>query len=495
MIKVLTSARLLFEQWNANDVLYCHWKSNEHLYEGLTGATDLDILVSNDSKDKARQILISVGFINVVSQYGSRYPDVEDWIICDRETGKLIHIHLHFRMATGHQGMKEYSLPWSDIVLQNRVFDSVYGVYVCPPNYEIVILFTRIGLKASLIKILKARLKRFRLGESDIKEVSFLKSRVNFSEVKSIVDNYYEADSEVFQKIIHQEALCSRDFLSLVKITHRHMKSYSMIEGIRGYVLQCYYALVLPIRRSMRRWLEGFVITKKTLGNKKGITIAFLGQDGAGKTTVTKDVRKWLSWKMDVVNYYLGNGENYWSWHKRLSVFLRRFNVAPIRLLRGLLIVSDLKNLAKHTYHQILKANKMSRCGRIVIFDRYPQVQFYGINDGPKIRTNYLPKVNASIIKKYIESCAETEEKYLKMAARIEPDLVIKLILDPEISIQRKPQESLENVQKKHDIIMSMKFDESNVYLVDANQDFEQEIRSIHNHIWDLILMKQKDHI
>jgi len=161
-------------------------------------------------------------------------------------------------------------------------------------------------------------------------------------------------------------------------------------------------------------------------------------------------------------------------------------------LIRGLLIVSDLKNLAKRTYRQVIKADDMSRYGRIVIFDRYPQVKFYGINDGPKIRTNYLPKVHNSVFRNYIESCAKTEEKYLKMASEIEPDSVIKLFLDPAISIQRKPQESLENVQKKHDIIASLQYMKSNVIAVDANQDFEQEIRLIHNHIWNLILMKQR---
>jgi len=205
MINILASSRMLFDKWNENNVLYCHWKSNEHLYEGLVGVTDLDILVSKDNKDLAREILANVGFISVVSQYGSRYNDVEDWIICDKETGKLIHIHLHFRMATGHQGMKEYSLPWTEDILQNRIYDSDYGVYVCPPNYEIVILFTRIGLKASTRKIIKARLGKYKLGGSDAKEVAFLKSKIDYSRVKDIVDKYYADDSDAFLRILHQE--------------------------------------------------------------------------------------------------------------------------------------------------------------------------------------------------------------------------------------------------------------------------------------------------
>ena len=52
----------LFEKWNAN-VCYCHWKSNEHLVEGLNGITDLDLLVSIDDKSKAESILKEDNFV------------------------------------------------------------------------------------------------------------------------------------------------------------------------------------------------------------------------------------------------------------------------------------------------------------------------------------------------------------------------------------------------------------------------------------------------
>ena len=102
MSKILKAAHELFEEFNKNDILYCHWKSNEHLYEGLIGETDLDVIVHPDCKEKAKEKLFETGYIQLSSQYGSNYPDVEDWITCDEETGKLIHIHLHFRMASRH---------------------------------------------------------------------------------------------------------------------------------------------------------------------------------------------------------------------------------------------------------------------------------------------------------------------------------------------------------------------------------------------------------
>ena len=49
MAEVLEAAALLFASLNEEKVRYCHWKSNEHLLEGLAGQTDLDVLGKKQS--------------------------------------------------------------------------------------------------------------------------------------------------------------------------------------------------------------------------------------------------------------------------------------------------------------------------------------------------------------------------------------------------------------------------------------------------------------
>lgn len=49
----------LFDEFHEQEIRYCHWKSNEHLQEGLVGETDLDVIVERTQEvDKWR---ISVG--------------------------------------------------------------------------------------------------------------------------------------------------------------------------------------------------------------------------------------------------------------------------------------------------------------------------------------------------------------------------------------------------------------------------------------------------
>ena len=50
---MLEVCKHLFNQWNDQGIRYCHWKSNEHLMEGLDGETDLDIYVYPTDKEKA----------------------------------------------------------------------------------------------------------------------------------------------------------------------------------------------------------------------------------------------------------------------------------------------------------------------------------------------------------------------------------------------------------------------------------------------------------
>ena len=107
---MLKISKELFTAWNEANLLYCHWKSNEHLLAGLEGETDLDVLLSCNNKEAGEEVLRRLEFLQCKSQFGSRYPDVDDWIGFDKDTGRLIHVHLHYGLVTGHKGMKEYSL-------------------------------------------------------------------------------------------------------------------------------------------------------------------------------------------------------------------------------------------------------------------------------------------------------------------------------------------------------------------------------------------------
>ena len=117
---MLKKSKELFDSWNQHSMTYIHWKGNDHLDEGLNGDTDLDVLLAEKDRVAGCAILNDIGFVQFHSQFGSRYPNVEDWIGFDEATGRLLHLHLHYALVSGHPGLKEFELPWTKEALDTR---------------------------------------------------------------------------------------------------------------------------------------------------------------------------------------------------------------------------------------------------------------------------------------------------------------------------------------------------------------------------------------
>lgn len=229
----------------------------------------------------------------------------------------------------------------------------------------------------------------------------------------------------------------------------------------------------------------------KSLGRSKGFSVAFIGQDGAGKSTVSEQICEWLNWKIEARKFYLGSGDHYHSVFKMLKTLFEREN-AVSKVVWATLNILDLVALSRHNKKIVFKAYRYINNGGIALFDRYPQNQFYGINDGPKIRECYYSKSNNGIIKKIVLFFAGVEEKNIRKIVQFNPDVVIKLVLSPEESIQRKPEENIDNVRIKHEIINSIKFSKSKVYTIDATMPYDEEMVKIKNIIWSEIDEKSK---
>ena len=485
---MLSISSRLFEEWNSSGIKYCHWKSNEHLMEGLDGLTDLDVLVDKSNRDDCIKIYNKLSFIPCRSQYGSRYPDVEDWLGFDEETGRMIHLHHHYAIITGHRGLKEYNLPWTMEALNTRHLDEVTGVYVSDPSLELITLYTRIGLKAYSKTLKAAKGGEYRISESDQKEIDYLSKRVNQSVLSKLVEFYFPCDATEMERIINSKTLGSDDYLVLSSITARSLNKCNRYNRIGSWILRPYYRITLHLRSMIKKVYPYALITRKTPKTSFHPVVCFLGQDGSGKSTVTKEINSWLSWKLDSRRFYLGSGdEHYNPWQKRLHKKIHKNDAPWAKLLRAWLPFSYQLASARYVKRTIKQANQFASLGGIALLDRYPQIEVAGINDGPKIRSSLfkrVPKYLLGIAKVY----ASIEERILAKATRYSPSLVIKLMLSTEESMRRKPFENQEMVQHKHEIINNLQFPDSDVVVIDAEQDYETEIRQIKKEIWQRLL-------
>jgi hypothetical protein len=129
----ITLPRLLkdfFSDFHNKGIRYCHWKSNEHLEAALLGDTDLDILFDGDQRQEIVSILNNSGFKLFKAASQREYSGIEDYIALDYVSGKVFHLHSHFRLSIGENYLKSYQLNFESLVLESRLFDENAGVFV-----------------------------------------------------------------------------------------------------------------------------------------------------------------------------------------------------------------------------------------------------------------------------------------------------------------------------------------------------------------------------
>lgn len=496
---MLEICKQLFNQWNNQGIRYCHWKSNEHIMEGLNGETDLDVFVFPQDKALAETFLTKLLYLECLTQKGGRYPNVSEWIGFDKSTGKLVHVHLHYQIITGTKYCKEYVFPVDDLMVSTRVLDTTTNVYVTDPNLEIIILYCRIALKSKGKKTICP-------DKSDCREIKHLKSVIKNDKVKDLCVCLIGAEGEVLFSLLQKDTLSENEWYSVYLIAAKWLKPYRKYSKMRVFFRHYFFYLRGIIIYVANNKFNRFYINKKTLPGRS-VAICFLGQDGSGKSTVTIELCKWLNWKLSAHRFYLGSGDHYNGFLKRLiskgakikhrndNQTLKDSNVTNSvkhtkkkknfkNFFPAVLFAANRLTVARRAFKEVLKAERYLRKGGVPLFDRFPQLQYEGIYDGPKIAESYRETgLDYSLIK----IMAKVERRYIEKIQKYQPGLVFKLMLSPEESIRRKPFEDLEAVTRKHEITKQLQFYDSEVHIIDATQDYQQEILMIKNKIWETL--------
>ena len=118
----------------------------------------------------------------------------------------------------------------------------------------------------------------------------------------------------------------------------------------------------------------------------------------------------------------------------------------------------------------------------IVICDRYPQTQFMGFNDGPRL-SPWLEHRS-----RVLRALARWEHDAYRMAALQPPDLVVKLHVTPEVAAQRKPGMQRENLVRRTQAVRQLTFPHAtHVVDLDSDQPLGDVLRQIKEAIWERV--------
>jgi len=482
--KILNICLNFFEYLQTEKIRYCHWKSNSHLDKALEGKTDLDILIHEDDKPKFTLALTKFDFKQIFSPPEKQFPGLFDYLGFDKETGCFIHLHVHYKLILGQKYVKNHHLPLEILFFDNLQL-SDYKIYIPKPELELFILIIRYCMKFDIVSILKY-FKRKELFSKSIKnEFNLL---INISNNSKLLDILKESNLIISEKKvitfinnIQNNKLTLGKILKLRRYLLVKLKRFQRNSGLK------YNLYFLKINFQKFPYLNKLFQQKKKTIDRTGKFIALVGADGSGKSTLVKDIRKWLAWKIEVKIIYMGIPKQ--KKLKYLSKLIRAISLLEkvVKVDLTVKFISKLKSnldgyrwlyVARKRSEILLNAEKYSKTGGLIISDRFPVSNFNSMDrpmDGPRIRKETTPV----LIKKAIKE----EEYYINIK---QPDKIF--ILNTDIKELRKRKSDLEISEhiKKANAVNQMQ-ESDNIRIINGNSSYDKVLLDIKTKIWESI--------
>jgi thymidylate kinase len=500
-LKVLTG---LFQRLHAEDIRYCHWKSNEHLQATMLGATDVDLLVDRKAAQRLTAILTeTTTFKRFLARSGLGYPGIEDYLGFDEATGTLTHLHLHYQLTLGEKFLKGHRLPWEDAVLATRVLDEAHEVYVADPNLELLLLVVRAALKLRLrdFALLGAGRPAFR--GSMLREFRWLAARIHPDRLLEVAGGLVGPKAgRLLLEMLADPGPSIRQLRAFRRSAVPSLREFRMY-GSGGALLRMWARECSRIWWKLNNWVVGGRKQSTRTLPQGGLAVAFLGADGAGKTTVSRAMVEWLSREAAVVWVYGGSGDGSASLARRLlqlgaalvrgapkprpTTYGRRRGDEPAPApepsgLKALGRVLWVFSLARERRKRALQIRRAKSLGKIVISDRHPQSQFPGLNDGPRY-SHWLTRGFG-----LRRAAARREREAIRLAELVAPDLVVRLHVPMDLATRRKPDTPLDQLRRKIDIVAGLQFPAATrVVEVDATQPLSQVVLQVKRAIWECL--------
>lgn len=488
----------LLASFHGNAIGYCHFKSNIHVGEGITGETDLDLLINRAQRDQVLGLFYLHGFKHFRSGPQTTYPSVEDWIGADLHS-RLFHLHVHWDLTLGEEFLKGYSLPLTSHLIDNRVWNSEHEIFTTSPESELLLLAIRVSLRRPLRRSLPDLAPWARREDGYIREADWLLQSLVPGNFRNQLAEIFPAQlvEEIYIALKgsnHRRTLLPQKTRFLIRKQMRPWRTYSAFTAFFRRRQRAFAKYIGGVAHHMAG--SPFVVRRQPQAG--GLIIAIVGPDNSGKSTQAKSAVAWLGNKIDSHYLYLGSGNGPKSWERRLWASLGKLiertiwgrNSAgskdgpvlgltnppelsfqrQIRLLfRNVLAVL----LAIEKGRKVRFAVRARNRGSIVVTDRFPQLKYSGINDGPM-----LDRETSKL-------WSQWELSLLRRVNKIQPDLVIRLRVSADVVRFRAEGFDLERFHLKSKV-----FDDVELWpratRIEANADdtLENLRRVVMSSIW-----------
>ena len=488
-LSVLEAALAEFHRHN---IPYCYWKSSRRIHSVLCGEADLDLLVGRQNQHRAEMLLLAEGFKLFPTVANRDHPSILSFLGHDEASGRLVHIHLHFRLIVGERLLRNYRLPWEEVVLARAVPHPVLRIRMLDPTMEAVLLAVRSCLE--LRRLDPVALRRWQSTKNKFAlDRAHVAARVDRAALRDLATKLLNERlaSTLVDAIYGNTEL--EDQARFRRSVTRHLSVFRTYNTCEARLRSSWRAL-LWIAGNMNRHLLHLPRPWSRRAPGGGCVVAVVGVDGSGKSTVVAAIRAWLSPEVDVVPIYFGTGAG------RPSLFLRPFKLMvplvmrilktkpkgashgsvshrPPGWLYSVLMMMWATLVAREKRNKLLAARRGAQRGLVVITDRYPQDEIVGFNDGPLLTR--LTKVPHRL--RTFEAAAYA------LARRLPPELVVKLDVRAETAARREPDMNPALIRQRIADLQRLTFVGARAVRIDAEQPLIDVIRAVQREIWRLL--------
>lgn len=294
---MLNSIKTLINALDDNNILYCHWKSNEHLDKALEGDTDLDVLFDPKQRNQIEIVLCQCGLKRFRATPQTQYNAIEDFIGLDDETAKIWHLHTHYKMTLGMERIKEYTVtPWTSMILNNRIKHES-GIYCSSIEYELVLLVVRMTLK------LRFRDYHKHISKHDKRELCWLIERVDMDQLAIVANVMVGEEFAQFLKKMISDGLQTNKQL---KIIHPYLKkrlsSFTGYSNTETRLIRTKREIFSFIGRVKRKFDLSIETPYRRISPSGGLLVSFVGFKTTDKNDLLSDVKREFKKKIDVTS-------------------------------------------------------------------------------------------------------------------------------------------------------------------------------------------------